>query len=263
MIQLSSEEWLLWLNTFLWVLIRMIGLMTTAPVFGHRAIPPRIKMCLAIAITFLIAPTLPPSPTVNPSSISGIMILAEQFIIGAAMGLMVQIVFASVTLAGEVASMTMGLGFAAFFDATTQGTTPVLSQFLLLITTVIFLSLNLHLVLLEVLANSFTLLPIGQTAAVQTTITKHVFQAGAIIFSSGIQLALPILTALLISNIALGILTRSAPQLNLFGIGFPITLAIGLGMFWVMLSHWGAPLQHLVEWATQLPQEGLIQIQGQ
>jgi len=247
MLHLHSNEIINWINSFIWPLTRILGLIAMAPVFGSAYIPVRIKIILGVMLALIVAPTLQNIPQIDPVSLPGMMILAQQFIIGIAMGFTIQIVFASVDMAGTLISMSMGLGFASFYDPQTRGSTPALSQFLTLVATMLFLSLNLHLMLLETLVQSFTTMPIGSDLAAHPGIWFHIVTAGSAIFSSGVQLALPIIAALLVTNIALGILTKAAPQLNLFGIGFPITMGVGFIMLFVIIPYLAAPLQHLFE----------------
>jgi flagellar biosynthetic protein FliR len=149
-----------------------------------------------------------------------------------------------VEMAGEVASMTMGLGFATVFDPQSRGRSSAVSQFLALISTLAFLSVNGHLYLIEVLAESFISLPISATP-MSSSLGLQVAKWGGIIFTTGLQLSLPIVAALLITTVALGILTRAAPQLNIFGIGFPISLGVGLLLLSQTLPYLAVPLQTL------------------
>ena len=143
--------------------------------------------------------------------------------------------------------MSMGLGFASFYDPQSKATTPALSQFLTLIATMLFLSLDLHLALLRTLVESFSAIPIGVGIPHHASLWMHIAGTGSIIFSSGVQLALPIIAALLVTNIALGILTRAAPQLNLFGIGFPITMSAGFIMLCLTLPYMAPPVKKILE----------------
>lgn len=251
MISISSDQLILWLTSFIWPLTRILGLIAVAPIFGSATIPVRIKISLGAMLALLVAPTLQNTPLIDPVSIPGILILVEQFVIGIAMGFTIQLVFTCVDLAGNLISMAMGLGFASYFDVETRGNTPVVGQFLTLVTTLLFLSLNLHLDVLATLADSFTHLPIATDLSKQTSIWLRIANTGSLIFSSGVQLALPVITALLIANVALGILTRTAPQLNLFGIGFPITLAVGFLMLYIVMPYLAAPLQKILELGVQ------------
>jgi flagellar biosynthetic protein FliR len=146
-------------------------------------------------------------------------------LVGAAMGFSMRLVFAAIEYAGELASSTMGFSFASFFDPTTQGRSAAISQFLSMVATMAFLAVNAHLVLLAALSESFVSLPISSTP-LSLAAPLELARLGSRIFSAGLQISLPIIAALLITNVALGILTRAAPQLNIFGIGFPITLAV-------------------------------------
>jgi flagellar biosynthetic protein FliR len=185
----------------------------------------------------------------DPMSFAGLLILAQQLVIGLAMGFAMRIVFAGVELAGEIAGMTMGLGFATFFDPQSQGRSSAISQFLSLLTLMVYLSTNLHLVLLSTLADSFHTLPISSMVGIGGI--KQVVAWGGQIFSMGVQLSLPIVAALLITNIALGILTRAAPQLNIFGIGFPITIGVGFIMIALTLPYLATPMGRMFQEAVE------------
>jgi flagellar biosynthetic protein FliR len=163
-------------------------------------------------------------------------------LIGIAMGFTMRLVFAAIEFAGEVASSTMGFSFATFFDPSSAGRTSAISQFLALVATMAFLALNAHLVLIEALVESFFTLPIAGTP-LSLSAPLEMVRWGGQIFSSGLQLSMPIVAALLIVNIALAILTRAAPQLNLFGIGFPITIGAGFLVISLTLPYLGTPLQ--------------------
>ena len=245
MITINSADLQFWVASLLWPLTRILGLVATAPLFGNVAIPKRVKVALGIMLSLIIAPTVPSVPALDPMSMNGFLILAQQFVIGCAMGFTMRVVFAGMEMAGELTGMTMGLGFATFYDPQSRGRSSAISQFLALLTMMIYVSTNLHLVLLATLVDSFTTMPI--TAA---PLSGHMFQQvaswGGRIFSSGMQLALPMIAALLVTNIALGILTRAAPQLNLFGIGFPITISVGLIMIGLALPYMTTPLERML-----------------
>jgi flagellar biosynthetic protein FliR len=165
-------------------------------------------------------------------------------LVGAAMGFSMRLVFAAIEYAGELASSTMGFSFASFFDPTTQGRSAAISQFLSMVATMAFLAVNAHLVLLAALSESFISLPISATP-LSLAAPLEVARLGSRIFSAGLQISLPIIAALLITNVALGILTRAAPQLNIFGIGFPITLGVGMLTLSVALPYLNTPIQNL------------------
>lgn len=244
MITLSSADINIWIASLLWPLARILGLITAAPVLGNRSVPTTVKVSLGVLLALVIAPTVPKLPATDPMSYAGLLILVQEMLIGVAMGFTMRIVFSSIEMAGEISSLTMGLGFASFFDPNTQGRSSAISQFLALVATMAFISINAHLVLLSALAESFQTLPVSGIP-INGGGFKRVADWGARIFSAGLQLSLPIVAALLITNVALGVLTRAAPQLNLFGIGFPITLGIGFIVVATTLPYLGTPLENL------------------
>lgn len=227
MINLTDAQINTWLISFVWPLTRVLGLIMVAPVFGHRAVPARVKIGLGIFIVLVIAPALPAMPDVALGSWQGLFILVQQLLIGIAIGFTMRIAFAAIEAAGEMVGLQMGLGFASFFDPQSAGQTLVIARFFNLLATLIFLAVNGHLLLVSLLVDSFQTLPIStQPLAAAGFFNLAAF--GSTIFAIGLQLALPLIAILLMTNLALGILTRSAPQLNIFAIGFPITLGVGL-----------------------------------
>lgn len=244
MITVSSADINMWIAGLLWPLTRILGLLAAAPLFGNKAVPASVKVSLGVMLALIVAPTVPALPAADPMSLAGLLIVAQELLIGLAMGFSIRIIFAAVEMAGEIASLTMGLGFATFFDPNTQGRSSAISQFLALVVTLGFLSVNAHLVLLSALVESFSSLPVSATP-IYSGGFKQLADWGGRIFSTGVQLSLPIVAALLITNVALGILTRAAPALNLFGIGFPITLGVGLLVVAMTLPYLATPVQNL------------------
>jgi flagellar biosynthetic protein FliR len=250
MITFTSAELNIWIASLLWPLTRILGLISSAPLFGNVSVPARVKIGLGVLLAMIISPTVPALPALDPMSLQGLIILVQQFVIGLAMGFAIRIVFAAVELAGEVSSMTMGLGFAVFYDPQTRARSSAISQFLALLMLMVYLASDFHLVLLSTLAQSFNQLPITAEALSGKGFMQLASWA-ARIFSAGVQLSLPIVAALLITNIALGILTRAAPALNLFGIGFPITIGVGFIMIALALPLLATPLVGLLQEAIE------------
>jgi flagellar biosynthetic protein FliR len=251
MITLSSAQLGAWIAGFILPLSRVLALVAAAPVFGHTSIPIRVKIGLGMLLTLIVAPTASVPPDFDALSSHGVVTMGEQILIGLAMGFAMRVVFAAVEMAGELASLTMGLGFATFFDPQSQGQSSVVSQFLSVLALMFFLAIDGHLLLLSALAESFSSLPIGSTS-VSGAGFRNVAQWGAVIFSAGVQLSLPIVAALLITTAALGILTRAAPQLNIFGVGFPITLGVGLFMIGLALPYMATPLERVLQSGLQM-----------
>jgi flagellar biosynthesis protein FliR len=246
MITLTSAELNAWIAGFLWPLTRILGLIATAPLFGNVSVPARIKIVLGGLLALTIAPTVPALPAMDPMSLAGLLVLTQQLVIGLSMGFAMRIVFAAIEMAGEICGMTMGLGFASFFDPQSQGHSSAIGQFLSLLMLMIYLATNMHLVLLSTLADSFQTLPIT-ASPLGIAGFHHIAAWGGRIFSAGVQLSLPVVAALLITNVALGILTRAAPQLNLFAIGFPVTIGVGFVMIMLILPYLSTPLISLFQ----------------
>ncbi|NNM68522.1 MAG: flagellar biosynthetic protein FliR [Gallionella sp.] len=235
MISFTSTQLDAWLVAFVFPFARILALIASSPVLGDKRIPVRVKIGLSILMCILIAPTLHDLPAVAVGSPQGLLILIQQIIIGAAMGFTMQIIFASIEMAGDLAGLQMGLGFASFYDPVNASQSSIISQWLNIVASLAFLALNGHLFIIAGLADSFQTLPIG------SMITSKGFYGiaswGGNIFAYALQLSLPLLAALLITNLALGILTRAAPQLNLFAVGFPITLTIGFIVLLLMTPY--------------------------
>ena len=249
MISISSAELNGWLGAVLWPLTRVLATLSTAPMLGSQKIPAPIKIGLALLLTVAIVPTLDPAPQIDPASGAGLLVLVNQVLIGVAMGFAMQLVFTAVEMAGDLAGLQMGLGFAMFYDPQQQGQSALIGQFLSLLATLVFLSLNGHLLIVSALVESFRTLPISSTA-LSAFGWNAIAAFGARIFVTALFMSLPIIVTLLIVNLALGVLTRAAPQLNIFAIGFPITLTVGLVLLLVALPH-------LVPQFERLFQDGL------
>jgi len=246
MISITTAELNTLLATFIWPLSRILALVATAPILGNPSIPVRAKLGLAVMITILVAPTVEKTlPQIDPSTGIGLVILLQQLIIGIAMGLVMRIVFVAVEMAGELIGLQMGLGFAIFFDPQNSGQIDIIGRFLGVIASLAFLAMDGHLIMIALISQSFTTLPVGPDGITNVTFTTLANWGGEI-FKSGLQLSLPVLTALLITNLALGILTRAAPQLNIFAVGFPLTLSIGLFVMALSMPFYVPILERMV-----------------
>ena len=245
MVSISSELLQTWVITLMLPLTRILGVIATAPIFSHRAHPTRVKLGMGLLLTLAVMPTLPPIPSVDIFSMQGILLIAEQLIIGASIGFTLRLFFAAIDLAGQLIGSTMGFGFATFFDPNSQGQTTVINQFIMMLAMLIFLSLDGHLLVVSAMSQSFTSMPITLTSPGVNTV--KIAKLGGEMFSIGLLLALPCVATLLIINMALGILTRTAPQLNLFGIGFPVTLSMGFLILALALPGMLQPIENLIQ----------------
>ncbi|AMZ71966.1 MULTISPECIES: flagellar biosynthetic protein FliR [Pseudomonas] len=250
MLALTDTQISTWVASFILPLFRVTAVLMSMPVFGTTLVPTRVRLYFALAITVVIAPGLPPMPPVNALDLSGLMLIAEQILIGALMGFSLQLFFQAFVVAGQIISIQMGMAFASMIDPTNGVNTAVIGQFLTMLVTLLFLAMNGHLVVFEVLTESFTTMPVGSALLV-----NHFWEiAGKLgwVLGAAMVLVLPAITALLIVNIAFGVMTRAAPQLNIFSIGFPLTLVLGMVIFWVSLGDILNQYQPLATQALQL-----------
>ena len=236
MLAVTAADLDAWLAGFFYPFVRIAALASSAPLFSHRSIPRPTRIGLAVLVTIVVAPTLPAVPFVSPFSAPGVLLLLQQILIGVAIGFTLQIVFAAVELAGELIGLQMGLSFATFVDAEADQA-PIVGAFLAVAMLLVFLSLNGHLMLIAGLVDSFRSFPIDGVRGLVAFDPHALVLVGRDLFTLGVTLALPVIAAMLLANLALGVLTRTAPQLNLFAVGFPVTLATGLAMLSLALPY--------------------------
>lgn len=246
MISIDSAQIDAWIVAFIFPLARILGFIATAPLWSAAGTPRRTRLILGLAITVAITPSLPPMPAVQPGSLAGLWIMAQQMLIGIGMGFATKIVFTAFDMAGEFISAQMGLGFATFYDPLNSSQTPVITEFISLIALLLFLSLNGHLLYLATLVQSFFAIPVSATP-IGTGSWLNLAELASKIFSAGLLLSLPVMAALMITNVALAVLTRAAPQLNLFALGFPLTLMGGFVALAISLNYLAIPLQGIFE----------------
>lgn len=233
MISLTTGQLETWLAMYIWPFFRIGACFMVAPVFGAQFVPARLRLFLAGAVTLIVAPLVPATDVV-PFSMQGAFVTLQQIIIGVAMGFVLQLVFDALAMGGQLLANSMGLGFAFNVDPMRGTGTPVLGQLYMLLVTLTFLAINGHLVLIEILAASLTTLPVG-TMGFSSNMLWNITLWGTHLFLGALMVALPGMTALLVVNVAFGVMSRAAPTLNLFAIGFPVTLIFGLIIVWAGL----------------------------
>ena len=246
-IELSTGQLEGWMAQGFFPFARIGACLMVAPIFGARFVPARTRIILAVALTALVVPLLP-APDIAPFSGQGFVVVAQQLLIGVALGFALQIVFDALGLAGQLLANSMGLSFAFNVDPLRGSSTAALGQLYIILATLVFLSLDGHLALIQVLADGFKPMPIG--AALPSEALWSIVLWGGTLFSGAISIALPGVTALIIVNLAFGVVSRAAPSLNLFAVGFPISLIIGLI---VVMAGMGP----LTQGITQLIEQGL------
>ena len=234
MIEITDAQLQSWMAMYLWPFVRIASFFTVAPIFGARFVPARIRILLAAAVTALAAPMLPAPPAVGLLSVDGVLIAVQQVIIGVALGFIVQLVFDAVGLGGQLLANSMGLSFAFNVDPMRGASTAAVGQLYLLLITMTFVALNGHLAFLEAMVQGFRGLPVG-TGGFDRDAAWLVLGFASQLFAGAVAVALPGMTALLVVNLAFGVMSRAAPSLNLFAVGFPITLVFGLLVVFVGL----------------------------
>lgn len=226
----------------LWPMVRISAFLIAAPFFSLRSVSLRIRILLALALTWMIYP-LTDWPTVDPISAEGLREVFVQAFIGVLMGLILQVISAALVVGGQAISASMGLSMANMVDPN-MGNVPVIAQFLLICSTLIFLGLGGHVIVISMVLESFKIVPIG--AVIELSILFDLMvKWSAMVFLGGVLLALPILVALLFINIGLGVITRAAPALNIFAVGFPAMILAGILLLSMSMSSIGFRIQWL------------------
>lgn len=236
MIQLTQDLPTLVLTHFL-PFARISAMVMTLPIFGTQLVPAKIKIMLSLALTFIVASmgNIQAPSTVDPSVISIFLSLVYQIIIGVIFGLIIHIIFQAFNVAGQIIAMQMGLGFAQLVDPQNGISVPAVSQFYMMVATLLYLSMNGHLFVVSAIIESFNTLP-AVINAYKPIPFEDLMHLGSVMFIYGLKIALPAVVALLVTNIAFGVMTKAAPQLNLFTIGFSISMLIGIALIWVNLA---------------------------
>lgn len=230
MVTFTEAQVLAWLAPLLWPALRALALLAALPVLGQRTVPMRLKVALALLLALAAQPSLPAAPEVLAvplDSALAVQLTLQQLLVGTAMGFAVRIVFAAVELAGEAVGLQMGLNYAGFFDPATASAGTATGRFMGTLVAWLFIVTNGHLFVLGALVASFQAFPLGpEPFAVLRSVQPQVF--GAELFRLGAWIALPLLGLLLFVNGVLGVVSRVAPQMNVFAVGFPVTLGVGL-----------------------------------
>lgn len=220
-----SIEPQLWLLLF--VMIRVGATFVAAPVFGAISIPLPARIALSAAIAVLVLGAHPVTAPPQLFALATFLAVAAEALVGLAMGFVLQIAFAAPLIAGEMIGNSMGIGFAAAIDPQNGRSSTALGQFMMTLLTLLFLSVNGHLMLVDMVVRSYTALPPGG-AWLDPRQLRDIAMFGGYAFSAGFLLALPVGFLLLCLNLVVGMLSRSAPALNLFAVGLPMSLAVGV-----------------------------------
>ena len=227
MISFTESQLLAWLTPVLWPFLRALALFTALPVFSQRAVPMRVKVGLALFIALAAQPSLPSIPVVQLDSPLALMVLVQQLLVGFTLGFAVRVVFAAVEMGGELIGLQMGLNFAGFFDPATASQGTASGRFFGTLVAFLFILSNGHLAIIAALVRSFEVFAVGDEPFAFLRQTQPQ-RWGAEVFTLGLWIALPLVGMLLFVNLVLGVISRVAPQISVFSVGFPITLSVGL-----------------------------------
>ena len=227
MLTFTEAQVLAWITPILWPFLRVLALFGALPLFSQRGVPMRLRVALAFLIAFCAQATLPAAAPIALDSATAPLVVAQQLVIGLSLGFAVRLVFAAVEFAGEIVGLQMGLNFAGFFDPMTGGEATAVSRFFGVSVSWLFIVINGHLLLIAAVVQSFQAFPVGpEPFAFLRAVQPQVW--GAEVFRLGLWIALPLVAMLLFVNLVLGIIARVAQQMNVFAIGFPITVSVGL-----------------------------------
>ena len=234
---------------------RITALIMSMVAFGSKTIPAKIKLALGVTITIAVMGAIPPTKISNLMSLATALLIGEQVIIGIMLGFVTLLVINTFTLAGQIIAMQTGLGFASLVDPSSGMNVPAVGQFFLILSTLLFWALDGHLVFLQFILASFHTLPI-EGGTLSSISYRELVNWGSWMFATALSLALAPITAMLLINFSFGIMTRAAPQLNIFAIGFPITMTAGLIIMWLtmgnFLNHFEIQWQRAIELSCKL-----------
>ena len=227
MISISEAQLVAWLSPVLWPFVRVLALFSVAPVFSQRSIPVRLKVGLALLIAVCAQPVLGDQTVVGINSPQALGTLVQQVVVGISVGFAVRLVLAAIEVAGELVGLQMGLNFASFFDPVSNAQLSAVARFMVQIATLLFIVINGHLLVLMAVLKSFESFPVDGNF-LQAVARMRLYEMGGAVFSSAFWIALPMVAMLLFVNLVLGIISRVAPQMNIYAVGFPVTLTTGL-----------------------------------
>lgn len=227
MIGFDESQLMQWLSPVFWPFLRILAVFSVAPVFSSRSVPMRTKVAMAFLIALAAQASLPHSTVISVNDPDAAGVAVQQVVVGMSIGFAVRLIFSCMELAGEVIGFQMGLNFAAFFDPAMGAQSSAMGRFFGQISLLLFVATNAHLLVIGALMRSFEAFPVGQPL-MGTLAHMHLHQFGSEIFASALWISLPVVGMLLFTNMALGIVSRVAPQMNIFAVGFPITLVVGM-----------------------------------
>jgi flagellar biosynthetic protein FliR len=249
MVTFSSAMIAKWLALWIWPFIRILSMLTSAPIFDNRSVPRRVRIGLAALVAMLVSPLIPQPPSLDNTQ--AIVVIAQQILVGVGLGFTLRLVFAAVEMAGDLLGLQMGLAFAQFIDPQRSTPSPLIGSYLVVLVSLAFLAINGHLLIIASIVKSFEIVPIGVTFDFLDA--KRIVTIGSLLFSIGLQIGLPVVAALLTANVVLGILAKAAPSMNITSIGFAVTLLTGFWILWLGLPYLATLFEDIIMRILQVP----------
>lgn len=246
MLSFTDADLTYWIGQFFWPFLRILALFSAAPAFSSVSIPVRAKVALAFVIAGAVAGSVKQTAPLDLSWAT-VELAVEQVLVGIAIGFAMQLTMTAMTLAGEFVGMQMGFGFASLFDFQSGFQVPVMGNFFSLVALLLFIALNGHLVLLGVLVKSFAIVPIAVGSGISAAGWQTLAQAGAVLFEMGVWLALPVIAVLLATHLAVGFVSRVAPQFNVMSVGFSVFMWVGVAAVIALIPFFVPAVEHVIE----------------
>jgi len=229
--------------------LRISAMMVVAPIFSAPGFNLRARVLLSVLIAALVAPSISLPANFELISLMGLVMAIQEIGVGLMIGFILQLAFGAIVFGAQAMSMTMGLGFAMAVDPQNGVQVPVVAQLYVILGTLLFLAVDGHLALINAVARSYDFVPAG-SVSISPTSFSALISLGSIVFAGGILLALPVMTALLLINLAFGIITRTAPQLNIFAVGFPVTILAGLFIMFLVMPGFINALSNMFQFVS-------------
>ena len=245
MLSFADADIARWLGGFFWAFLRILALFSTAPLFGSAAIPARAKVALAVAVAWVVGAAIP-APMTPSLSWPALILAVQQVLVGLAIGFAMQLTLAAMGIAGDFIGVQMGFGFAGLLDVQNRFQVPVMADLFSLVGLVLFVTLNGHLLLLGILVKSFQLVPVAPGSGISLAGWQALARSGVVLFQMGMWLALPVIAVILAGHLAVAVVSRVAPQINIMSVGFSIFMGIGLAATIGLVPFLAPAVEHMI-----------------
>ncbi|MEH6442318.1 MAG: flagellar biosynthetic protein FliR [Oceanospirillaceae bacterium] len=257
MLDLSFLQLEQMVGDFMLPFFRIAAFMMSMPLISTRYVPKTIRLILSVSFSIALVPTLPAVPLVDGLSLTTYFLVAEQMLIGVAIGFSLHAMFQIFAIGGQMIANQMGLGFASVNDPANGVSIVVVGQYYMMLSMMLFITMNGHLIMFQTLAESFRVLPVG-VSALENIKFMDIVYSGSWMFQSAVIMALPAVTSLLIVNVTFGVMSKASPQLNIISIGFPFTMTLGIFITWMTFSGFLNQFERFSEYALTFAGQVLV-----